>query len=397
MDFKKQIHSLSDTLFAQVVELRRHFHAYPELSNEEHKTSAFIKEFLKNNQIPYKDGYAKTGIVANIQGTKGGDKKVIALRADMDALPVNELNDLSFASMNPGVMHACGHDVHMACLMGAALILNQLKHEFGGTITLIFQPAEEKLPGGAKLMIEQGALESPKPDLVLGLHVEPDLPSGVLGFKPGIYMASTDELYITVKGKGGHAAMPDQLIDPVLIAAHIITALQQIVSRHAKASIPSVLSFGKVIANGATNIIPDEVRIEGTFRTMNESWRATAHKKMTNLIKSIAEGMGGSVDLKIEKGYPFLVNDVEVTNKAKKYASELLGNEHVVDLDIRMTAEDFAYYSQKYPSTFFRLGVKPDDIKNPSPLHSSLFNPDEQALRTGMAALAWLAVSFLKE
>lgn len=393
---KELIKKLSGNFFPEIKNIRRHIHQHPELSFQEYKTSAYIKEKLKEYGIAYEDGFVKTGIVGRIEGTNP-KKKVIALRADIDALPINEQNNITYKSKNEGVMHACGHDMHTASLLGTARILNSLKDQFEGTILLIFQPAEEKLPGGAKLMLEEGALNNPKPEIVIGQHVMPGLEAGKLGFRPGMYMASADEIYLTVKGKGGHAAMPDQITDTVLIASHIIVALQQITSRQAQASVPTVLSFGKVEANGATNVIPPEVNIEGTFRTMDEKWRNKAHKKIQQIAKSIAEGMDGTCEVKIVRGYPFLVNHETITQKAIKYASEFLGPENIEALDLRMTGEDFAYYSQEFPATFYRVGISDKDNKLISPLHSPTFNIDENSLKTSMAAMAWIGLSFLIE
>lgn len=395
MDIKRKISDTSKQYIDEIIAVRRHLHQHPELSFREFKTSEFIQKKLTDHGIPFKSGYVKTGIVARIEGKNPGSK-VIALRGDMDALPVKENTGLPFQSVNEGIMHACGHDVHTSSVLGTGLLLNALKKDFEGTVLLIFQPAEEKLPGGAKLMMEEGALNDPKPEIIIGQHIMPDLPVGTVGFKPGMYMASTDEIYLTVKGKGGHAAMPHQLTDNVLITAHIIVALQQIVSRNAKASIPTVLSFGKVIADGATNVIPSEVRVEGTFRTMDEAWRTKAHEKLKQVAQLTAEAMGAACDVEIKKGYPFLVNNEEITTNAASYAKEYLGDKSVVDLELRMTAEDFAYFSQQYPSTFYRLGVKPVNLSEPPPLHASNLTIDESALSIGMETMAYIAIQFLQ-
>jgi amidohydrolase len=394
MDIRQEIQKISEKYLDDITKVRRHLHQNPELSYQEFETSKFIQKKLDEHGIPYKAGYVKTGIVAKIEG-QHPTSRVIALRGDMDALPVKESTDLPFASVNEGIMHACGHDVHTSSVLGTALILNALKEQFEGTVLIIFQPAEEKLPGGAKLMMEEGALDNPKPELVIGQHIMPDMPVGKVGFKAGMYMASTDEIYLTIRGKGGHAAMPHQLTDNVLITSHIIVALQQIVSRNAKASVPTVLSFGKVIADGATNVIPSEIKVEGTFRTMNEEWRTEAHKKIKRVAKFTAQAMGADCDVEIKKGYPFLVNDDKITATAVGFAKAFLGHEQVEELALRMTAEDFAYFSQKYPSTFYRLGVKPPGLENPAPLHASNMIVDEAALKTGMETMAYLAISFL--
>lgn len=394
MSIQIKIKELSKRYLNEIIHVRRHLHQHPELSYHEFETSKFIQKKLDEHEIFYKANYVKTGIIAKIEG-KNPTSRVIALRGDMDALPINENTGLPFQSVNSGVMHACGHDVHTSSVLGSAIILNSLKTEFEGTILIIFQPAEEKLPGGAKLMMEEGALDDPKPEIIIGQHIMPDLPVGTLGFKPGMYMASTDEIYLTIKGKGGHAAMPHQLTDNVLITSHIIVALQQIVSRNAKASIPSVLSFGKIIADGATNIIPSEVKVEGTFRTMDEQWRNSAHTKIQQVAKLTARAMGAECEIEIKKGYPYLVNHDEITKSAAAFAKEYLGNNKVVDLELRMTSEDFAYYSQKIPSTFYRLGVKPVDLEDPPPLHTANLIIDESALSIGMETMAFIALKLL--
>lgn len=389
---KEKIQELSRQYFEDIVQIRRHLHQYPELSFQEDQTSRYIGLKLAEFGIPFQRGIAGNGVVALIQG-KNPESKVVALRADMDALPILEANDVSYKSQNEGVMHACGHDVHTASLLGAAKILHEIKAELKGTIKLIFQPAEELFPGGASIMIKEGVLENPKPASIFGQHVHPPLPVGKIGMRPGNYMASADELYVTVKGKGGHGALPQDCIDPVVITSHIIIALQQIVSRYGDPTIPSVLTFGKINSTGgATNIIPEEVKLEGTFRTMNEKWRFEAHQRMKTIAESIAEGMGGSCDFDIKVGYPVLYNEPELTTRARTYAQEFLGAENVVELPIRMTAEDFAYYSQQMPACFYRLGTGNPDKGLVSPIHTNTFNIDENALEIGMGLMAWMGV-----
>jgi len=390
---KQKIQELSKNLFNEVVANRRHIHSHPELSFHEVETSAFVAKKLDELGIGW-ERMADNGLVALIKGDVASDK-VVALRADMDALPILEANEVPYKSQNEGVMHACGHDVHTSSLLGTAKILTELKSEFGGTVKLIFQPAEEKLPGGASLMIKDGVLENPKPDAVLGQHVMPLIDAGKFGFRAGQYMASTDELYVTVKGKGGHGAQPQQNIDPVLITAHILVALQQIVSRNSHPANPTVLSFGKVIANGATNVIPDEVKLEGTFRAMDEEWRADAHVKMKKMAEGIAESMGGSCEFNIMKGYPFLINEPKLTNATRAHAEDYLGKENVVDLDIWMAAEDFAYYSQVSDACFYRMGTRNESRGITSAVHTPTFDIEETALEQSIGLMAYLAIKQL--
>lgn len=392
---KEKIKSLAKAYKQEVIANRRHLHANPELSYEEFKTSAFVEEQLKAIGITKIEKKANTGWAALIEGRNPG-KKVIALRADMDALPIIEANDVSYKSTNEGVMHACGHDCHTASLLGAAKILHEVKDDFEGTIKLIFQPGEEVAPGGASYMIKDKVLENPRPSGIIGQHVMPFIDVGKVGFRKGLYMASADELYITVKGKGGHAAMPESLIDPVLIASHMIVALQQVVSRAASPKIPTVLSFGKVEALGATNVIPNEVKIQGTFRTLDEDWRAKAHEKMVAVAKGIVEGMGGELDFEVRKGYPFLKNDPELTGRSQQAAIDYLGEENVLDIDIWMAAEDFAYYSQEINGCFYRLGTRNESKGIISGVHTPTFDIDEDALEIGAGLMAYLALAELE-
>ncbi len=392
---KNHIQKLASKYAEEVIGIRRHIHQHPELSNEEFETSTFIASKLDEYGILYKKGIFKTGIAALIKG-KEPDKKVVALRADIDALPVEEKNQCDYRSKHPNKMHACGHDVHTASLLGTAKILNQIKKEFTGSVKLIFQPAEEKIPGGAKFMIEEGVLLNPVVNSIIGQHVFPELEVGKVGFKTGMYMASTDEISITVKGKGGHAAMPDILIDPVLIASQIIVALQQIVSRHANYNIPSVLSFGEMKAHGTYNVIPDEVYLKGTFRTFDEEWRARAHENITRIATSIAEGCGGLCEIFINKGYPYLVNNDVVTENAVRSAEEYLGEENVVELKPRMTAEDFAYFTQALPGCFYRIGTANKEKGIISNLHTATFDVDEKSVEIGMGLMAWITLNELR-
>ncbi|MCJ8211884.1 M20 family metallopeptidase [Mucilaginibacter sp. RS28] len=390
---KERIQQLAQDIYTDVVGHRRHLHTHPELSFQEVQTSAYVSARLDELEIPYVR-MADNGLVGLIKGTKPSDK-VVALRADMDALPITEANDVPYKSQNFGVMHACGHDAHTSSLLGTAHILSQMKDQFGGTIKLIFQPAEEKLPGGANLMIQQGVLENPKPQAVIGQHVMPLIEAGKVGFRAGKYMASTDEIYVKVIGKGGHGAQPQQNVDPVIITAHILTALQQVISRFADPKNPSVLSFGKVIANGATNVIPNEVYLEGTFRTMDEKWRANAHIRMKKMAEGIAEAMGAKCEFNIMKGYPYLINEEKLTANVKGFAEQYLGKENVIDLDIWMAGEDFAYYSQVADSCFYRLGTRNEARGITSAVHTPTFDIEESALQHSTGLMAYIALKQL--
>ena len=391
-----KIKQLAEAAFNTVLADRRHLHKNPELSFKEFQTQQFVWGRLDEIGITNKVKIAETGIVAMIEG-KNPSAKIIALRADMDALPIQETNKTDYVSQNAGVMHACGHDVHTSSLLGVASVLQQFKNEFSGTVKLLFQPGEEKLPGGASMMIKEGVLKNPSVSGILGQHVMPLIETGKVGFRSGVYMASTDEIYVTIKGKGGHGAIPHQNIDPVLIASHIIVALQQIVSRNANPIMPSVLSFGKVVANGATNVIPDSVYLEGTFRTLDERWRNDAHAKMIKMAEAIAQGMGGKCEFNIVRGYPALVNNPELTASARKNAVDYLGEENVLDLDIWMAAEDFAFYSQETNACFYRLGTRNEAKGITSSVHTSTFDIDENALKTGVGLMAYLALCELKQ
>jgi amidohydrolase len=331
-----------------------------------------------------------------IEGKNPG-KKTVALRADMDALPIQEANSVEYKSNNAGVMHACGHDVHTSSLLGTAKILSQLRDNFEGSVKLIFQPGEEKNPGGASLMIREGVLENPKPTAIIGQHVMPLVPVGKVGFREGMYMASSDEIYLRVIGKGGHGAAPELTIDPVVIASHIIVALQQIISRNASPKQPTVLTFGKIVAEGATNIIPDEVKISGTFRALDEGWREEGLQKIKRMAEGLAESMGGKCEVEISRGYPFLQNDPDLTRRIRKAAEEYVGKENVVDIDLTLGSEDFAYYSHLVPASFYRLGTRNEAKGITSYVHTPTFDIDEDALRISTGMMAWMAVKELME
>jgi len=387
----ESVKKLSNEYAKETVAVRRHLHAHPELSYQEFDTARLVAEKLTSFGLKPQEGVARTGVVALIEG-KNPSKRVIALRADLDALPILEANNVSYKSQNPGVMHACGHDVHTSSLLGTAKILNEVKTQFEGSVKLIFQPGEEKNPGGASYMIKEGALENPKPLSIIGQHVMPLLPVGKIGFREGMYMASSDEIYLKIIGKGGHGATPELTIDPVVIAATIIIALQQVISRNASPKQPTVLTFGRIIGEGATNIIPDEVNIAGTFRALNEVWRQSGLAKIKKMAGSIAEGMGGKCEVEISHGYPYLENNPELTRRIRKAAEEYVGKENVLDLDVTMGSEDFAYYSHVIPASFYRLGTRNEAKGITSYVHTPTFDIDEEALTIGPGLMAWLAI-----
>ncbi len=390
---KGNIKYLAQKHTAEFIIVRRHLHQNPELSFKEHNTCAYIKAQLQDIGITDIVSVAETGLLATIYGIREGES--VLLRADIDALPIEEINDVSYVSKKKGVMHACGHDVHTASLLLCAKILFELKDDLQGKVKLLFQPGEEVMPGGASLVINEKAYQDLGNLPHFAQHVRPDIPVGKVGFCSGKFMASMDELFLTVKGRGGHAAMPENAIDPVLITSHIIVAAQQLVSRMASPKTPSVLSFGKVIANGAINILPDEVHIEGTFRTLDEAWRKTALEKLEKLVTSMAEAMGGTCKLKINHGYPHLVNDFRLTEDSKFHAISYLGEGNVIEMNQWMAAEDFAYYSQRNPACFFLLGVGNTEKGIESGLHTPTFNIDESALEIGGGLMAWMAINAL--
>jgi amidohydrolase len=395
MDLLEKIKSLSNQYAAQVVEMRRHLHANPELSYQEFQTAKYVAQQLRSYGLEPKEGIAGTGLIVEVKG-RNASRRSIALRADMDALPIQEQSNVPYKSKVAGVMHACGHDVHTSSLLGTAKILYDIRNEFEGTVRLIFQPGEEKTPGGASYMIRDGALKDPQPTSIIGQHVFPLLPAGKIGFREGMYMASCDELYLKVIGKGGHGGAPELAIDPIVIASHIIIGLQQIISRNASPKQPTVLSFGKISGEGATNIIPNEVNIAGTFRAMNEEWRESGLKKIKKMAESIAEGMGGICEVEISRGYPYLQNNPELTRRIRKAAEDYVGGENVVDIDITLAAEDFAYYSQVIPASFYRLGTRNEAKGITSYVHTPTFDIDEDALKIGPGLMAWMAIKELE-
>jgi amidohydrolase len=389
----QKIKELAESNFEEVKNIRRHLHMNPELSFQEFETAKFIEEKLKEFGIGNIQRVAETGITFCLKGKNDG--KTIALRADIDALPILEANDVPYRSKNEGVMHACGHDVHTASLLGVAKILSTLKNEWSGTIKFIFQLAEEKSPGGASILIKEGILKNPKPDQILGQHVMPFIDAGKVGFRKGKYMASADEIYLKVIGKGGHAAAPENFIDPIAIASQIIVSLQQIVSRFANPKMPTVLSFGKIEGGTTTNIIPEEVKVEGTFRTFDEKWRKDALDKIKNIAESIAASMGGSCEVRFAAGYPFLVNEDNYTERNIAAAKSYLGEDKVEELDLWMASEDFASYSQLVDACFYRLGTRNEKKGITSGVHTPTFDIDENALKIGMGLMAYLALNEL--
>jgi amidohydrolase len=390
---KDKVRKLANELHSVAIDNRRHLHAHPELSFKEYQTSAFVKERLDQMEIPW-SSMAGTGIVAMVEGTRPSDK-LIALRADMDALPITEQNKVDYASTNNGVMHACGHDAHTSSLLGTAAILQSMKDEFQGKVKLIFQPGEEKLPGGASLMIKEGVLVHNKPSVVIAQHVSPNIPAGKIGIRKGKFMASMDEIFVTVKGRGGHGAQPHMNIDPIMITAQILVALQQVVSRMANPAVPTVLSFGKIVADGAINVIPDTVYMEGTFRALNEDWRAEAHERMKKIATGIAESFGGSCDFKIVRGYPFLINEEKLTENVQGYAEDYVGRDNVIPQDIWMAAEDFSMFSQAADCCYYLLGTRNEAKGFTSSLHTPTFDIDETALELSMGLMAYVALKQL--
>lgn len=384
----EKIKALAKQYAPQFIEIRHHLHAHPELSYQEFETSKFIQNKLKEWKIPF-EIKATTGVVGLIEG-KNPAKRIVALRADMDALPIREENEVSYKSKYEGVMHACGHDVHTTCLLGAARILEELKDEWEGTVKLIFQPGEEKNPGGASLMIKEGVLENPKPQAIFALHVNPQLETGRLSFRPGIAMAAADELYITIRGKGGHAATPHLATDSILIASQLIIALQQVISRRRNPLQPSVLTITSIQGGNTTNVIPPEVKLMGTFRSFDETWRNEAHELIKKISSELVHAMGAEVDIHIDKGYPPVVNDEKLYTAARKKAEEYVGTAQVEETEIRMGAEDFGYYSQLIPGCFFRLGTGNKSKGITSGVHTPTFDIDENAIETGMGIMAWL-------
>jgi amidohydrolase len=384
---REKIQYLAAKYYPYVVTLRRQVHSHPELSHQEVRTAALVASELQKLNIPIQTHVAGTGVVGLLRG-KNPEKKCIALRADMDALPIHELNDVAYKSQHEGVMHACGHDVHTANLLGAAMILSDLRDEWEGTIKLIFQPAEEKIPSGADAMIAAGVLEDPKVEAIYGIHVHTELEAGQAGFCEGRFMASADEIYLTVIGRGGHAAQPANFISPLIIAAEILLALQPLTDMDA----PTVLSFGRITADGATNIVPERTELEGTLRCFDEAIRSKQHERINTICHGIAAKYGGRCEVNILKGYPVLINDKKVTTAAREAASAYLGMGNIHDLPVRMGAEDFAFYTQKVPACFYRMGVANFITGVTSAIHTPTFDVDESVLLHAIGLMSWIAI-----
>ena len=387
----QKIKKLARQYADEFIEVRHYLHKHPELSYQEFETSKFVQSKLGSFGIPF-EIKATTGVLGIIKG-KNPDSRVIALRADLDALPIQEKNEVDYKSQNAGVMHACGHDVHTTILLGAAKILNELKDEWEGTVKLIFQPGEERNPGGASYMIKEGVLEDPKPQGIIGLHVHPGLDLGKLSFRKGRVMASADEIYITIRSKGGHAAAPHLTADTVLIASHLIVSLQQIISRNNNPTSPSVLSICSIQGGHTTNVIPSEVKLMGTFRAMDETWRYKAHDLIRKQAIGLVEAMGAEIDVHIDIGYPTVDNDPALTETAWQLANAYMGKDNVSETEMRMGAEDFGFYTQLIPGCFYRLGVRNVENSIVHNVHTPQFNIDERAIETGMGMMAWLGVS----
>lgn len=390
-------------LHGDMVSWRRHLHRHPELSFQERNTALYVADKLKAEGIAVREGVGKltpdapgTGLIAFVRGEAGPGDNCFALRADLDALPIAESGKPAYRSTNPGVMHACGHDAHTAMVLGAGIALHRLRKAWSGTVMLVFQPGEEKEPGGAALLIREGVFNDPKPAGILGQHVTPELITGMVAFRGGPFMAAADELYLTIKGRGGHAAVRDTLVDPIVIMSAMLPALYDEARRSIPPEEPMVLSFGRVIANGATNIVPDEVTLEGTLRTFDEGTRAAMHALLQERCLALAQERGGGAELRIVKGSPVVKNDDALTARMRQAAVEYLGPDRVLDAPMRMGAEDFAYYTQVMPGCFYRLGTgDPAKPGTTCGLHTAAFDVDEDALPIGAGLMAWAAIKAL--
>ena len=391
---RERIVEISSDLKEEVIKLRRHFHQHPELSYQETETSLFIGNWLEENGISFRKGIAGTGIIGMIKGKAQGNK-VVAIRAEMDALPITERNKTEYSSLYPGKMHACGHDAHLAMLLGTAKLLTSLRDQFGGTVILIFQPGEEKSPGGARLMIESGELNDPKPYIIIAQHILPELETGKVGYKAGRYMASCDEIYITVTGRGGHAALPGLTTDQIYIASNLVVRLKnRMLAKQTAKNIPTVLGIGRISGEGATNIIPESVFISGTFRTFDEKWRIEGLELVRLVSAETAKEFGVKIDVNIAEGYPVLNNDENLTVRAIQLSEALLGKDKIETYDIRMSSDDFSFYSALAPSLYYRIGIRKKDGEMLK-LHTADFDIDEDGMETGVANLSWLVYNFL--
>lgn len=383
----------SEKILGETISYWHHLHANPELSFEEKNTSSYIAKILRDNNIDTYESINGKGLIGIVKGAKHG--KTIGTRAELDALPISENTNLDFSSKNQGVMHACGHDIHMASLLGTAIIINRLKEQLNGKILFIFESGEEQIPGGAKQIINSNVFQNNQPDEMLAFHVLPELATGKAGFCEGQYMASGDEIHITVKGKGGHAALPNSTINPILIASKLLLNLKDFIDNESPKQIPSILSFGKVVANGATNVIPNEVHIEGTFRTMEEGWRQKAHLKIEKIAKETCKTLGGDCVIEIRNGYPSIYNNIDVTKKVRSLTETYLGSSNIIDLERRMTTDDFAYFSQVFPSVFFRIGIGFEN-GDKYQLHNSSFIANQDVLKYSSGLIAWLIFNMSK-
>jgi amidohydrolase len=387
-----QIKQIAKEIEEKLIETRRHIHSHPELSYEEFETANFIEAQLKKIGITIISRCAKTGVVALIEGNNPS-ARIVALRADMDALPIEEKNDVPYKSKNIGVMHACGHDVHSTCLLGAAEILFATKNHWDGTVKLIFQPGEEKNPGGASLMIADNVLENPKPEKIFGMHVHPQMEVGTFSFRGGVVMASADEIYVTLNGNGGHAAAPHNTTDIIVVAAQIITGLQQIISRNNNPFNPSVLSITSIQGGNTTNVIPSQVQLKGTLRCMDEAWRTKAQNLVTKYINETAATYGATANVNIDKGYPMVYNNEALSDHAKNLAVLCKAQDAISTTELRMAAEDFAYYGQHIPACFFRLGAGNKALGIIHNVHTPIFNVDEKCIAEGAVIMAWLGIA----
>ena len=393
LELKELITTKVSAIYEKIKGYREHLHQNPELSYKEFNTMEYVAAKLKEIGIPYEKGVAGTGIIGIIRSSKHSENQAcIGLRADLDALPIQEQNTASYKSKVEGIMHACGHDVHTSILLGAAEILFELREDLEHPVKLIFQPGEEKNPGGASLLIEAGVLENPKVKEMYALHVFPELEVGKLAIRPGLNMASCDELHLEIIGVGGHGAMPEKCINPILIGSEFIIEAQNIIHKSCPKEVPCVISFGHFDALGATNVIPERAEIKGTFRTMNEEWRQKAAILLMDLANNLENKYKGNVNLIISKGYPFLKNDEELTEKLKTKFESFFGPEKIEGLALRMTSEDFSFYSQTIPVCFFRLGVGNKEKGIIYSVHHPKFDVDSACLKTGMLAMIQAAL-----